>query len=653
MGMTCEAVFLQAPPRVAPFSYNGSWKLVACECVEFSCGTVSRPRPCLLQAAPIVSVAHASYRTGSFGKKGHFLIPALKSPSIHRVQSVTGFDGGHPHAPTELEVSNVYDRDSVALTERHGSPNHLVWSIVIGATVAERLALSPPTKANRAKSPAGSPDFRKWESCRTIPLIGGFSRGSPVSPTPSFRRRSIFTSNTLIGSQDFVTGPIEHLWDELDRRVRTRQVRPKCIAQLVEWLQEEWRRIPVDVLQTLVESMPDRVAAVITARELFLPPVLPLAVKTMLKRDARIVSMCYPAYFIRRNLIRTIIAVVAGFPLASRGREQCPLPWSWPTHDPARAHQARLVSCNLRELEVMEISTLALASARTSELTRVQTSLATSGIMSARASGPLSRQHLSAITNCNNPLSCGQGAPARHFLCRKERPLYFRKVWKDINLAAITPAILVNDWMERPLKHATYTCETASRSTRVRILVSGRAFVWVPKGRGFSPNGLPATLEFYFYASMDEEDAVTWKRGEGVPPYWAKSFHGEVGSSRTSEHDLVRNSPLVLWTLCPDRHRILGWSPITALDSQRLRRPPSPQSSPHFVPLHVIGSRRALEAMSANRLLTVARNILCNKATVEDDVNILIKMGCENFGVDLLLICGFIPQMVEISPDIL
>ncbi|KAJ8867981.1 hypothetical protein PR048_031790 [Dryococelus australis] len=59
---------------------------------------------------------------------------------------------------------------------------------------------------------------------------------------------------------------IEHIWDELDRRVRARQARPKSIARLTEWLQEEWRRIPADVLQTLVESMPDRVAAVIAAR---------------------------------------------------------------------------------------------------------------------------------------------------------------------------------------------------------------------------------------------------------------------------------------------------------------------------------------------------------------------------------------------------
>ncbi|KAJ8878302.1 hypothetical protein PR048_018879 [Dryococelus australis] len=70
------------------------------------------------------------------------------------------------------------------------------------ATLAERLAHSPPTKAKRVQSPAVLHDFRKWESSRTMPLVGGFSRGYPVSPTPSFRRRSIFTSIVLIGTQD-------------------------------------------------------------------------------------------------------------------------------------------------------------------------------------------------------------------------------------------------------------------------------------------------------------------------------------------------------------------------------------------------------------------------------------------------------------------
>ncbi|KAJ8870125.1 hypothetical protein PR048_029137 [Dryococelus australis] len=56
------------------------------------------------------------------------------------------------------------------------------------AAVAERLARSPPTKVNRVQSPAGSPDYRKWESCRTMSLVGVFSRGSPVPPALSFQR---------------------------------------------------------------------------------------------------------------------------------------------------------------------------------------------------------------------------------------------------------------------------------------------------------------------------------------------------------------------------------------------------------------------------------------------------------------------------------
>ncbi|KAJ8880009.1 hypothetical protein PR048_020631 [Dryococelus australis] len=73
----------------------------------------------------------------------------------------------------------------------------------IEATVTERLALLASQQGDPGSIPGRlTPDFRVWESCRTMPLIGGFSRGSPVSPAPSFRRCSIFTSITLIGSED-------------------------------------------------------------------------------------------------------------------------------------------------------------------------------------------------------------------------------------------------------------------------------------------------------------------------------------------------------------------------------------------------------------------------------------------------------------------
>ncbi|KAJ8876162.1 hypothetical protein PR048_024071 [Dryococelus australis] len=73
------------------------------------------------------------------------------------------------------------------------------------AAVAERLGCSPPTKANRVQFPAGSlPDFRTWKSCRTMPRLGGFSRGSPVSPALAFRRCSI--NFTFISSRDLDNG---------------------------------------------------------------------------------------------------------------------------------------------------------------------------------------------------------------------------------------------------------------------------------------------------------------------------------------------------------------------------------------------------------------------------------------------------------------
>ncbi|KAJ8866648.1 hypothetical protein PR048_032509 [Dryococelus australis] len=55
---------------------------------------------------------------------------------------------------------------------------------------------------NLLASNQGDPGFCMWESYRTMPLVGGFSRGSPVSPALPLRRRSILTSITLFGSQD-------------------------------------------------------------------------------------------------------------------------------------------------------------------------------------------------------------------------------------------------------------------------------------------------------------------------------------------------------------------------------------------------------------------------------------------------------------------
>jgi transposase len=60
--------------------------------------------------------------------------------------------------------------------------------------------------------------------------------------------------------------PIEHLWDELERRLRKRQSMPKTKQELFSALKEEWFKIEPDVLAKLVDSMPRRVQAVLKSR---------------------------------------------------------------------------------------------------------------------------------------------------------------------------------------------------------------------------------------------------------------------------------------------------------------------------------------------------------------------------------------------------
>ena len=59
--------------------------------------------------------------------------------------------------------------------------------------------------------------------------------------------------------------PIEHRWDELERRLRARPNRPTSVPDLTNALLAEWKQVPA-MFQHLVESLPRRVEAVIAAK---------------------------------------------------------------------------------------------------------------------------------------------------------------------------------------------------------------------------------------------------------------------------------------------------------------------------------------------------------------------------------------------------
>ncbi|KAJ8875787.1 hypothetical protein PR048_023686 [Dryococelus australis] len=87
--------------------------------------------------------------------------------------------------------------NSAEFRSRHYTGRHVVFtwlSLIPNPTIGGSHACSPPTKTNLVQSPTGSlPNFCMWESCWAMPLIGGFSRWSPISSVPSFRRCSILT----------------------------------------------------------------------------------------------------------------------------------------------------------------------------------------------------------------------------------------------------------------------------------------------------------------------------------------------------------------------------------------------------------------------------------------------------------------------------
>lgn len=60
--------------------------------------------------------------------------------------------------------------------------------------------------------------------------------------------------------------PIEHMWDELKKRIRSRVHAPTTLRELTTAAQEEWDNIPQDVVEGLIRSMPNRMLSVIQAR---------------------------------------------------------------------------------------------------------------------------------------------------------------------------------------------------------------------------------------------------------------------------------------------------------------------------------------------------------------------------------------------------
>ena len=89
---------------------------------------------------------------------------------------------------------------------------------------------------------------------------------------PAHKARSIHNFFVEISVEDLDwpaqspdLNPIEHLWDEFERRLRARDNCPTSMPNLTNTLVAEWKQIPAAMFQHL-ESLPRRVEAVIAVK---------------------------------------------------------------------------------------------------------------------------------------------------------------------------------------------------------------------------------------------------------------------------------------------------------------------------------------------------------------------------------------------------
>jgi hypothetical protein len=60
--------------------------------------------------------------------------------------------------------------------------------------------------------------------------------------------------------------PNEHLWHHLKRKVAGYKIPPKINLKLWDRAEEEWNKIPQEVCQNIIESIPRCIEAVIKAK---------------------------------------------------------------------------------------------------------------------------------------------------------------------------------------------------------------------------------------------------------------------------------------------------------------------------------------------------------------------------------------------------
>jgi len=142
-----------------------------------------------------------------------------------------------------------------------------------GVSVMMWVAISYARKTQLVHIPGNLNAARYWDEVLTLHMLFAMNLHREVFQHDNARPHTARTNVDVLANQNVTVlplpfkspdlNPIEHLWDDSDRRVHSRQPAPQTLQELQQALEQDWRRIPQDRIRRLIEYMPRRVRAVL------------------------------------------------------------------------------------------------------------------------------------------------------------------------------------------------------------------------------------------------------------------------------------------------------------------------------------------------------------------------------------------------------
>lgn len=150
---------------------------------------------------------------------------------------------------------------------RWGGPNVMVWAGISTEQRTELVVIEGNLTARRYIDQILAPHLQPF--LQAHPEITTFQQDNArphaaALTTEYLNNLDVDVMPWMPYSPDL--NPIEHLWDELGRRLAARHPRPTNRLMLIQALREEWARIPQATLSRLTNSMRRRCVACIATR---------------------------------------------------------------------------------------------------------------------------------------------------------------------------------------------------------------------------------------------------------------------------------------------------------------------------------------------------------------------------------------------------